>query len=237
MADGGKNQFRGQLIIALIGFTGLVGSALINSSGRFFSARNSQQPSPSTINSSQAALPPETLQCDGTDLTLLEAAQAGDLQQVTALLNCGSDPNELSTWEQSIPDSFETLTLAAPPIHAATWNGHINIVETLISVGADVNATDQGGYSPLMIAAQTNDIEMIDLFLAFGADIDYAADCATCEQETALILAAENGNAETVEQLLLEGADKQKTLQSGQNALDLAKQEDYTDIVELLQAE
>lgn len=236
MADGGKNQFRGQLIIALIGFTGLVGSALINNSGRFFSARNSQ-PSQPTINSSQAALTPETLQCDGTDVTLLEASQAGDLQQVTALLNCGSDPNEPTAWEQSIPDSFETLTLTAPPIHAATWNGHINVVETLIAVGADVNAIDQGGYTPLMIAAQTNDVDMIDLFIEAGADIDYAADCATCDQETALILAAENGSAETVEQLLLEGADKQKTLQDGQSALDLAQQENYTDIVELLQAE
>ena len=40
----------------------------------------------------------------------------------------------------------------------------------LIAAGADVNATQHGGYTPLHEAAQHGDVEMVELFLSAGAD-------------------------------------------------------------------
>ena len=39
-----------------------------------------------------------------------------------------------------------------------------------LAAGADVNATQHGGYTPLHEAAQHGDVEMVELFLSAGAD-------------------------------------------------------------------
>ena len=46
----------------------------------------------------------------------------------------------------------------------------------LVEAGADVNARQHGGYTPLHSAAQRGAIDLIDLLLAAGADTDGAAD-------------------------------------------------------------
>ena len=44
---------------------------------------------------------------------------------------------------------------AETPLHYASYNGHLNIVELLVSHGADVNITDYNdGNTPLHIALQ-----------------------------------------------------------------------------------
>ena len=40
----------------------------------------------------------------------------------------------------------------------------------LLAAGADVNATQHGGYTPLHEAAQHGDVELVELFLSAGAD-------------------------------------------------------------------
>jgi ankyrin repeat protein len=40
----------------------------------------------------------------------------------------------------------------------------------LLAAGADVNATQHGGFTPLHGAAQHGDVEMVELFLSAGAD-------------------------------------------------------------------
>jgi ankyrin repeat protein len=54
---------------------------------------------------------------------------------------------------------------------------------------------------------------------------------------TALILAASSGDTEIVRELLNRGADVSgKVVQTGKTALMLAKERDFTDVVELLRA-
>jgi hypothetical protein len=67
---------------------------------------------------------------------LLElAAERGDVGQVRALLDEGTSPNGGS--------------VLFTPLHYAVQNGHIETVRLLISRGADVNARDQRGVTPL----------------------------------------------------------------------------------------
>ena len=51
----------------------------------------------------------------------------------------------------------------------SSFKGHINIVDLLISNGANINAQDtKYGYSPLMVAAQNNHIQVVRTLLSHG---------------------------------------------------------------------
>jgi ankyrin repeat protein len=67
-------------------------------------------------------------------------------------------------------DTYGQNPLANQPLHAAAAGRHIEVCRLLLAAGADVNATQHGGYGPLHEAAQSGDAEMIELFLSAGAD-------------------------------------------------------------------
>ena len=67
-------------------------------------------------------------------------------------------------------DAYTTNDLANQPLHAAAAGRHLEVCRLLLAAGADVNATQHGGYTPLHEAAQHGDIEMVELFLSAGAD-------------------------------------------------------------------
>ena len=78
------------------------------------------------------------------------------------------------------------------PLHAAAAGRHIEVCRVLLAAGADVNATQHGGFTPLQEAAQHGDAEMTELFLSAGADPSSLTDAG----ETAADLAAAAGHAD-----------------------------------------
>jgi ankyrin repeat protein len=67
-------------------------------------------------------------------------------------------------------DTYTTNDFANQPLHAAAAGRHLEICRVLLAAGADVNATQHGGFTPLHEAAQHGDVEMVELFLSAGAD-------------------------------------------------------------------
>jgi hypothetical protein len=54
----------------------------------------------------------------------------------------------------------------------ATWNNQYYLVKLLIEFGADINAKDVIGSTPLMLATSSSNLEIVKLLLEVGVDIN-----------------------------------------------------------------
>lgn len=149
-------------------------------------------------------------------------------------------------------------------LHYAAWNGHLSIAEMLISKGADINAKNNYGATPLITASSGRKKEMVKLLIAKGANVNAAQDNGyttlfieirnghkdivelllthganvnvkeNWQGRTPLHEAAWGGKEDMVELLVTKGADINARTNANLTALDLAKQNDHTEIVEFL---
>jgi len=85
----------------------------------------------------------------------------------------------------------------------AAVGGSKEIAELLIAAGADVNAKDQYGHTPLYTATVFGHQEIVELLIENGADVDVRDSLG----RPPLHKAAANGHKEIVELLIVEGAD------------------------------
>ena len=85
----------------------------------------------------------------------------------------------------------------------AIYEGNEQIVEALISNGAEVNFQYSDGYFPIHKAVINNQLTIVDILLRKGANIE--AECETFS-ETPICYAIRSGSTEMVETLLRNGA-------------------------------
>ena len=81
--------------------------------------------------------------------------------------------------------------------------GYIAVAKLLLIRGANIEAADIDGNTPLLIVAQKGNVEMFKLLLEKGADVNAQDKC----RKTPIHLAARNGNVEMFKLLLEKGAD------------------------------
>lgn len=117
------------------------------------------------------------------------------------------------------------------PIECIVETGNVALFDELIGRGADYRL-DKEGFSLLHLAAYYGQTAIIDRLLSLGLDID--AQDQNGEGRTALIWAAETGNADTLRHLLEKGADPHLSDEEGFTALDTAVGEGHTELVRLL---
>ena len=185
---------------------------------------------------------------------LLVASKAGALDTMKMLLKAGADVNVTYTQDNV---GHTCLTLAAFHRHIETvrylvglpevdvnqagddwtalhWAGQEDfpdVVEVLIDAGADVEANDENGRSPLLLASKDGSLDTVRMLVKTGAD----ASATDNKGATCLSLAAYFGHTETVRYLLcLPEVDVNQSCNRGFTALHLGVIQTYSDVVEVL---
>ncbi|WP_341821498.1 ankyrin repeat domain-containing protein [Wolbachia endosymbiont (group A) of Myopa testacea] len=116
-------------------------------------------------------------------------------------------------------------------LHLAARLGNLEAVEDLLGKGADVNAQNDIGNTPLHFAAENGHKEVVDALL--GKD-GINVNAQDKYNNTPLHLAAQMGYAEIVKDLLDKGANVNAKDKSGWTPLHLATIYKHEDIVKLL---
>jgi ankyrin repeat protein len=131
------------------------------------------------------------------------------------------------------------LGLSAPPraedpnqaLFAAAAGGQVERVNTLLAGGADVNAKNSAGRTPLMMAASSGNVRILKKLLAFGAD----PNAADGRGVTALMEASGSGFEDAVRVLIAAGADVALKDAAGNTVLDRMKKIDNPRIAAILE--
>jgi ankyrin repeat protein len=141
----------------------------------------------------------ETALAEEDELTIFEAAAIGRIDRVHELLLL--EAGFVDLWS---PDGFTALHLAAffghddvaaellrrgadvnavarnqlrvQAIHSAAAGNHTRVVGVLLDGGADPNARQEGGFTPIHAAAQNANEELYELLVSRGADREATTD-------------------------------------------------------------
>jgi ankyrin repeat protein len=117
-----------------------------------------------------------------------------DIAKVRLLLDAGARVNDKSKQDQTA-----LIVAAANP-------GSIETLRLLTAKGASAKAVGAAGRNGLILAAEADDLAMVDFFLSQGVDVN-AVDRTDKSGHTALMAAASQDNEAIVKALLQKGAD------------------------------
>uniref|UniRef100_A0A8C6MID5 Ankyrin repeat and sterile alpha motif domain containing 6 n=1 Tax=Nothobranchius furzeri TaxID=105023 RepID=A0A8C6MID5_NOTFU len=186
---------------------------------------------------------------------LMAATLSGKVAIAQQLVECGANPNQVNVLSKtafelamqfkkrdvmSYLDCITTLRPQTdnerkrPDVFSALKLGNSQLVKDILEEDpAQVNSSNQEGASPLMMAAVSGQIEVVQLMVEKNADID--------KQDgvhgwTALMQATYHGNKEIVKYLLSQGADVSLRAKNGYTAFDLVMllNDPDTELVRLL---
>ncbi|MHC4540673.1 MAG: ankyrin repeat domain-containing protein [Planctomycetota bacterium] len=140
--------------------------------------------------------------------------------------NMMKDRGVLDYW--SAAHSDQTLNMSERDAEReAMVQQQIDVIQTLIAKGADINAKDQHGETPL---AEHGSTRIAEFLIPNGADVT----AKNNKGETPLHCATFWGYRQIVELLMAHGADINAKTNEGQTATDIAAQQDYPGLSTLL---
>lgn len=109
--------------------------------------------------------------------------------------SCGGDE------EEDVIDCAPPMTENFP-LHVAATNGHVELVEAIVDLGADLEAKNRMGSTALHKAVAANQVQTAEKLIELGASIDTTNNIGN----TALHIAVFCGNEEMVKLMLKNGA-------------------------------
>lgn len=123
-------------------------------------------------------------------------------------------------WEQDTQDMFIRTVVCGNIAGAKTW----------IDVGADVNIADNSGWTPLCLAANCRDVEMVHFLLDQGAKLTSHNELG----HSALMISSSQGSIEIVQLLCNRGANTNEHAPDGTTALIEAYKNGHNEVVHCL---
>lgn len=161
------------------------------------------------------------------DTALVLAVQNHSLDIADMLLRNGANVNQMSPYQTT------------DPLQRACYDGNSEMVDLLLSHGADVNGrTGNFGFGLALVAAAANDnLKIIQRLLASGADVNgfqYYTDPSQPRRQNALVRAISNNFIPTARTLLHSGMDINMDCECGdalQNAAYFGREEIFDELV------
>ncbi|MBX7134934.1 MAG: ankyrin repeat domain-containing protein [Fimbriimonadaceae bacterium] len=175
-------------------------------------AKGAQEPQPTTRKSTDPPLRPTGKL--GQDLFL--AIDHRDVNEVKNLLKNGADPNSRNG-------------LLFTPLYIASASHQPDVMEALISAGAEIDAESPYG-TALTFAAISGHTAGIKMLIGKGADVNNSR----VDGLTPLLMAANSGSAPAVAELLANKADVKATGANDSSALHLAARGGFADVSKIL---
>jgi ankyrin repeat protein len=151
---------------------------------------------------------------------LVQYAAQGEITTVELLLDAG------------VPVTAVDPARGVTALHNAAAQGHQRLVEKLIELGAEVNASDWMGATPLTVAAFYCRVPVMQTLLKAGADVNVQPK----KGPTALIAAIYGGNVQAVDLLLQAGANPELKAAYGNTPAEAARSAGRTEILAHVQA-
>lgn len=102
---------------------------------------------------------------------LMRAAFSGDLQLVKLLLSYGADPTIISKDGETMVSAAAGLGFIQGYSKGKPPAERLETVKLFVELGADVNAADDYGITPLMVAGNMGDVSIIQFLVDHGADL------------------------------------------------------------------
>jgi ankyrin repeat protein len=165
------------------------------------------------------------------DWRLHDAAMTGNIELAENALAEGVDINS------------NYIKQRATPLHLASANGHLEVVILLVTNKAQINISDEMGWTPILIAANLNRGDVVAFLYGQGAILtavingDEVHLDETGVPDGALLLGAELGDLDAVHRSLDRGADVNCRLQGdGWTSLIMATKKGGEEIVRYLLA-
>ena len=128
------------------------------------------------------------------------------------------------------PDGWDSRELLAPSLrqhrptlHTCAEKGHLDVARAVIEAGADVNAKDNEGLTPLYMCALGGHLEVARALIEAGADVNAKKDNGV----TPLHMCAYTGHLEVSRALIEKGADVNAKEDDGVTPLYVCTQEGH----------
>ena len=154
--------------------------------------------------------------------SLLEACRMGRKFIVQKLVRLGA--------EVSVREFSNCITA----LHIAAEQGFVDIADFLLIKGANVNALDHRGNSPLILAVNSaGSCDMLNLLLAHKAKLHYQ----NSTDMTALMKAVDVMDIDAVRILMFAGSNLKQKCRHGKTARDLAVRRGIADVYDFLKNE
>ena len=219
------------VMLIVLGFYTIVAIVMIRESDNAESASNYECSTPYSMTYGHMSI--NTCPEDMNDSDFIMLCQKGHADQIINAINNGANVNARYF-------GYGTLSSRTPLMFVASRNPILENVPTtptyggehtffeavvaLVNAGADVNAQDDFGMTPLMLATEyCSDIEIIKYLINAGADVNAQDNSET----TSLMLAAKETyhriTPEVITTLMDSGADPKAKDKDGKMAIDYAK--------------
>eukprot|EP00746_Dinoflagellata_sp_MGD_P024557 gnl/MRDRNA2_/MRDRNA2_157651_c0_seq1.p1 gnl/MRDRNA2_/MRDRNA2_157651_c0~~gnl/MRDRNA2_/MRDRNA2_157651_c0_seq1.p1 ORF type:complete len:414 (+),score=96.69 gnl/MRDRNA2_/MRDRNA2_157651_c0_seq1:106-1347(+) len=157
--------------------------------------------------------------CEGATATLA-AAENGHLKVLQLLVGAAADLNK--------PNNQ-----GVTPLFKAAQNSHLDVIKLLIGQRSDPNKADKNGRTPVWAACSDGYIEVVTLLIGARADLDTVD---KMDGETPACAAATIGNAQILQHLIDARADVHKATYNGETPLSLAKQDEHSEAIQVLES-